>query len=97
MPTWIAIEVYRCEVAGKPSPSLDFVARRVTGETIEAVEASLFAEPNVVYENEHNEKVEWILSSVPSIQEEGSNPNDDELAGFIAELPEIEKWSQPSA
>ena len=97
MPTWIAIAVYRCEVSGKPTPSLDFAARRIEGETVGAVEAALYAEPNVVYENEQNEKVEWILSSVPSIKEEGLNPDDDELASFIAQTPEIELWSRPRA
>ena len=95
MASALAIAVYRCEVAGKPTDSLDIQVRHFDSFSPVAIEQRLRAEPLHSYANDAGETVTWPLVQILSIEPVDSPTDGAEIAGFIAGCNEFPKWSQP--
>jgi len=95
MTKWLAIAVYRCEIAGEPSRSLDFQVRAFDASTVEQVESALRSEQPHQYFNSDKDAVVWSLSEIIQIEELAAFEGGDELIGFIAETSTIDSWASP--
>jgi len=95
MAQWLAIAVYRCEVAGSPTESLDIQVRFFEFDREYQVEDVLRSEAPATYLNGDGESVTWPLAGVLSIQEFSNYKHGDELIGFIAQASEFPKWTYP--
>ena len=95
MASGIAIAVYRCEVAGKPTDSLDIQVRHFELYSPVAIEQRLRKEPLHSYENDKGETVNWHLVRILSIEPVDGPADGAEIAGFITGCNEFPKWSQP--
>ena len=90
----LAILAYRCEVAGRPSDSLDIKARYFTTDDFAEVERRVRAEAPHTYRNEHNETVAWPLAEVLAIEPLEAPADGSEVAGFITGCDEFAKWAR---
>jgi hypothetical protein len=87
--------VYRCEVAGKPTDSLDVQVRHFDSFSPVAIEQRLRSEPLHSYQNDAGEVVTWPLVHILSIEPVDAPADGTEIAGFITGCNEFPKWSQP--
>jgi len=95
MPSAVAIAVYRCEVAGKPTDSLDIQVRHFDSFSPVDIERRLRSEPLHSYRNDAGDLVTWPLVHIMSIEPVDSPADGAEIAGFITGSGEFPKWSQP--
>jgi len=92
----IAIAVYRCEVAGIPTDSLDVQVRYFDDAEID-VAAFLSAEPTHSYLNDKGELVTWPLVEITAIETFAEPKNGREVAGFIAGADQFARWARHDA
>lgn len=91
MKQFLAIAVYRCLVAGKPSGSLDVSVRFFEAESEMEVRKKLSHDVRETYENPDGEQVAWELRQVMAVEEFAGPESGDEVVGFIAEVDEFGK------
>jgi hypothetical protein len=96
MAAGVAIAVYRCEVAGKPTDSLDIQVRHFDSFSPSAIEQRLREELLHSYTNDAGETVTWPLVHIVSIEPVDNPPDGAEIAGFITGCNEFPKWSRPA-
>ena len=92
MSSRIAIAAYRCEVAGVPDESLDIQVRYFDDPSVD-IESFLRAEPPHSYSNDRGELVAWPFVHVLAIEDFDNPRNGKEIAGFIAECQDFQKWA----
>jgi hypothetical protein len=90
-----AIVIYRCEVDGKPTDSLDVQVRHF-GRPSTDIEAFLRSETPHAYRNIRNEEVVWHWVRVASIEELIIPEEGQEIAGFVAGCNEFVDWARAS-
>jgi hypothetical protein len=95
MPSAVAIAVYRCEVAGQPTDSLDIQVRHFASFSPAEIERRLRSEPLHSYQNDAGEIVTWPLVHVMAVEPIEDPADGAEIAGFITGCNEFAKWSQP--
>ena len=89
MKKWLAIAVYRCEVGGRSSSSLDVQVRYYRARTRAEVIRRLKAEARTRYRNERGQAVTWRLSQIMCVGELQDLHNGSELIGFITTIDEL--------
>jgi hypothetical protein len=92
MRTRVAIAVYRCEVAGTPTDSIDVQVRYFDDPTVN-IETYLRSEPTHSYLNDQDELVTWPFVAVTAIEDLGTPKNGREIAGFITGYDQFAKWA----
>jgi hypothetical protein len=91
----VAIAVYRCEVAGKPTDSNDVRVRYFESGTVAEIEQRLLGEPPESYANDRGETVSWPIARIMAM-EAVENPTDGaEIVGFITGCEEPRQWVRP--
>ena len=91
----VAIAVYRCEVAGQPTESIDIRVRFFESGTFAEIEQRLMGEPAESYANDRGETVSWPIARIMAM-ETFENPVDGaEIVGFITGCEEPRKWVRP--
>jgi hypothetical protein len=90
-----AIVIYRCEVDGKRTDSLD-VQVRYFGRPSTDIEFFLRSETTHSYRNIRNEEVAWHFVRVASVEELRVPDEGQEVAGFIAGCKEFVEWARLS-
>ena len=89
----IAIAVYRCEIAGVPSNSLDVQVRYFDNPHVD-VASFLRDEPLHTYSNDRGELVAWPFVQVLAIEDIGDPENGSEIAGFITGWEQFQAWAR---
>ena len=89
----IAIALYRCEVAGTPTDSLDVQVRYFDDPTVD-IESYLQSQPTQSYSNDQGEVVTWPFVAVTSIEDLRTPKNGQEIAGFITGHQQFAKWAR---
>jgi hypothetical protein len=90
----LAIVLYRCEVAGSPTESLDIQVRYFEGLPRERVEAVLSSEPVTSYTNGEGQLVCWPFVRVLAVEPFEQSVNGAEVVGFVTGCHEFAAWSR---
>lgn len=88
----LAIVVYKSEVDGAATGSIDFQVRYFHALSKEEVEEYLLSEEPTCYKNESGEDVCWRFKELVAFAEYSEPQNGDELVGFIANNSELSAW-----
>jgi hypothetical protein len=83
----LVIAAYRCEVAGRPSDSVDYQVRYFATDSTDEVISRLRAEPPVAYMNVDGEEVRWIFDDTVAIEFDPQWKDGVEMIGFITGRP----------
>ena len=82
---FLAMAVYRCEVAGKPAGSLDIKVRQFSQMSRDEIVSFLASEPVQSYTNSNNEIVSWHFADLVELSELENPSQGQEVCGFIAD------------
>jgi hypothetical protein len=93
IPRWLAIVAYRCEVASKPTDSIDIQVRYLEAKSVEEIESKIKAMPLHSYENPIGELVTWPFIGVLAAETFTHKPDGSEVVGFITGCREFVKWA----
>ncbi len=94
MQEYLAFAVYRCEVAGECTGSLDFSVRWFRAAPADGVKALLKSRAAHQYENDKGELVRWPLSQLITVQEFQKPESGDEVIGFVSSPSEISTMAE---
>jgi hypothetical protein len=89
----LVIAAFRCEVAGKPTDSIDIQVRYFATGTAAEIEERLRSQETVSYLNGAGETVSWPFVAVLAIEPFGTPLDGREVVGFITGHREFAKWS----
>ena len=78
-----AIVKYICEVAGKPTDTVDYQVRYFSTNHTEVVKKRLNKEEPSEYKNYKGETVRWTLEELMSIEIDPALDDGEEIIGFI--------------
>jgi Ala-tRNA(Pro) deacylase len=90
----VVLMVYRCEVAGVPTESLDFQVRYFASGDASEIDRRLREESPHSYANDRGETVTWPLARILAIEPFDGPGDGAEIAGFITGLGEFAKWAR---
>ena len=93
MKQFLAIAVYRCEVAGSPTESIDVQVRYFPHGDDEEILNFLATEELHSYENGDGELVSWPFVSLVAVSEIENPSLGQEVSGFITETNQFIKWA----
>ena len=93
MSIFLAIAIYRCEVAGTPSELLDIQVRQFSQMSEDEILLFLTNEPVHSYLNSENEIVSWYFVALVELSELESATQGQEVCGFIAGTSKFTKWA----
>src|SRR5438874_11214290 len=79
----LVIAAYHCEVAGKPTDSVDYQVRHFSSDSLDDVTARLRAEPPQAYKNCYKQEVRWLLDDTVAIEFDPKYEDGNEVIGFI--------------
>lgn len=90
----LAIVAYRCRVGGIAHPSLDIQAVWFEESDPDEVRRLINANLRQGYENPDGNTVTWELAEVFAIEPFETESSGEEVAGFIAEIDELNDLTQ---
>ena len=79
----LVIAAYHCEVAGKPTGSIDYQVRHFASDSLDDVIAGLQAEPPQAYRNCYKQQVRWIFDDTVAVEFDPRLEDGQEVIGFI--------------
>jgi len=79
----LVIAAYHCEVAGKPTNSVDYQVRHFASDSLDEVTARLRAEPPQAYQNCYKQQVRWLFDDTVAVEFDPKFEDGDEVIGFI--------------
>ena len=79
----LVIAAYHCEVAGKPTNSVDYQVRHFASDSLDEVTARLRREPPVAYKNRYGQKVRWVFDETVAAEFDPRFEDGAEVIGFI--------------
>ena len=91
----LVIAAYHCEVAGKPTNSVDYQVRHFTSDSLDEITARLRSEPPQAYKNCYNQEVRWLFDDTVAIECDPKFQDGNEVIGFIT--GRSKKTTEPSA
>ena len=93
MSKFFAIAIYRCEVAGISTESLDVQVRQFSQMTESEIQSFLTNEPVQSYLNSENQIVTWHFVALVELAELENANQGQEVCGFIADSSQFTKWA----
>jgi len=93
MNQFLAIAVYRCEVAGSPTDSIDVQVRYFPHGDSEEILNFLATEELHSYANGDGELVSWPFVSLVAVSEVENPTVGQEVSGFITGTDQFIKWA----
>ena len=93
MSKFLAIAIYRCEVAGIPTESLDVQVRQFPQMTESDIQSFLTNEPVHSYLNSENQIVTWHFVALVELSDLENASQGQEVCGFIADASQFTKWA----
>ena len=91
----LVIAAYHCEVAGKPTTSVDYQVRHFASDSLDEVTARLRAEPPQAYQNCYKQEVRWIFDDTVAVEFDPTFEDGHEVIGFIT--GKSKKTTEPTA
>ena len=91
----LVIAAYHCEVAGKPTNSVDYQVRHFASDSLAEVTARLQAEPPQAYQNCYKQEVRWIFDDTVAVEFDPTFEDGREVIGFIT--GKSKKITEPTA
>jgi hypothetical protein len=79
----LVIAAYHCEVAGKPTNSVDYQVRHFASDSLDDVNARLRSEPPVAYQNCYKQEVRWLFEDTVAVEFDPTFEDGQEVIGFI--------------
>jgi hypothetical protein len=79
----LVIAAYHCEVAGKPTNSVDYQVRHFASDSMDDVTARLRSEPPVTYQNCYKQEVRWLFDDTVAVEFDPAFEDGQEVIGFI--------------
>ncbi len=83
----LVIAAYHCEVAGKPTASVDYQIRYFESDLIEEVFSRLRAEAPQAYSNSAGQEVRWTFHETVAVETNVVFKDGTEVIGFITGKP----------
>ena len=79
----LVIAAYHCEVAGKPTNSVDYQVRHFASDSLDEVTARLRAESPQAYQNCYKQEVRWLFDDTVAVEFDPAFEDGQEVIGFI--------------
>lgn len=89
----LVIAIYRCEVAGTPTESLDIRVRQFSQISEDEILSFLTNEPIHSYLNSTSEIVSWHFVALVELSELDNASQGQEVCAFIADASQFTKWA----
>ncbi len=77
------IAAYHCEVAGKPTESVDYQVRHFASDSLDDVMSRLRSEEPQAYMNAAGDEVRWIFDDTVAVEFDPHFTDGAEIIGFI--------------
>ncbi len=91
----LVIAAYHCQVAGKPTASIDYQVRQFDSDSLEEITARLRSEPLESYKNRYGQEVRWTFHDTVAVEFNPEFTDGEEVIGFISGKPkETERSSK---
>ena len=79
----LVIAAYHCEVAGKPTDSVDYQVRYFDSDSLDEVMSRLRSEQPQAYKNVYKQEVRWLFDDTVAVEFEPKLRDGTEVIGFI--------------
>src|SRR4051812_17686626 len=83
----LVIAAYHCEVAGKPTESVDYQVRHFASDSIDEVMSRLRNEQPQAYTNPDGQEVRWLFDDTVAVEFDPEFNDGAEIIGFITGNP----------
>jgi hypothetical protein len=91
----LVIAAYHCEVAGRPTDSIDYQVRHFASDSLDDVTARLREETPQTYRNCYKQEVRWIFDDTVAVEFDPRFEDGQEVIGFIT--GKAKKITEPNA
>jgi len=91
----LVIAAYHCEVAGKPTNSVDYQVRHFASDSLDDVTARLRAELPQAYQNCYKQEVRSLFDDIVAVEFDARFEDGQEVIGFIT--GKSKKTTEPNA
>jgi hypothetical protein len=79
----LVIAAYHCEVAGKPTDSVDYQVRYFNSDSIEEVMSRLRGEESLAHKNVYKQEVRWLFHETVAVEFAPELQDGKEVIGVI--------------
>jgi hypothetical protein len=79
----LVIAAYHCEVAGKPTASVDYQVRYFDSDSLDEVMSRLRNEEPQAYKSVYKQEVRWLFDDTVAVEFEPELEDGKEAIGFI--------------